>query len=224
MKIIGYSRVSTTRQGESGLGLEAQQAAITNFVSSNPNSTLIANFVEVESGTKKGNNRPELHKALAMCKQHKATLVIPKLDRLSRSVFFLSGLMEANVDFIALDNPHATKMMLQLLSVFAEHEADCISKRTKEALAAAKARGTKLGSPQNLTKEAQELGRSIANERSKKRAMEKATKLAPTILKMKLEGKSLNKIAEQLNKDGVSTVSGIGSWNASMVRRVVNYV
>lgn len=95
---------------------------------------------------------------------------------------------------------------------------------TKLGLQKAKARGTKLGSPQNLTKKVQELGRSIANEKSKKRAIEKATKLAPTILKMKLEGKSLNKIADQLNKDGVPTVSGIGSWNASMVRRVVNYV
>lgn len=220
---VVYRRVSTQRQGESGLGMEAQQSAIDRFFFSNPNANIVASFDEVETGTNK-RKRPKLQEALEVCKSSKATLVVSKLDRLGRNVHFLSGLIESKVDFICLDNPHMSKTMIQLLAVFAEHEADMISKRTKEALAAAKARGVKLGSPQNLTPEVKMKALIAINTKKKANAIEKATKLAPTILKMKLEGKSLNKIAEELNSTGVPTVSGIGSWNASMVRRVVNYV
>lgn len=223
MDYVVYRRVSTQKQGESGLGMEAQQSAIDRFFNSNPSANIVASFDEVETGTNK-RKRPKLQEALEVCKNQKATLVVSKLDRLGRNVHFLSGLIESKVDFICLDNPHMSKTMIQLLAVFAEHEADMISKRTKEALAAAKNRGVKLGNPQNLTYEAKRKALDAINSKKKSVAIEKATKLAPTILKMKLEGKSLNKIADQLNKDGVPTVSGIGSWNASMVRRVVNYV
>lgn len=223
MDYVVYRRVSTQKQGESGLGMEAQQSAIDRFFNSNPSANIVASFDEVETGTNK-RKRPKLQEALEVCKNQKATLVVSKLDRLGRNVHFLSGLIESKVDFICLDNPHMSKTMIQLLAVFAEHEADMISKRTKEALAAAKNRGVKLGNPQNLTYEAKRKALDAINSKKKSVAIEKATKLAPTILKMKLEGKSLNKIADQLNKDRVPTVSGIGSWNASMVRRVVNYV
>jgi DNA invertase Pin-like site-specific DNA recombinase len=140
---VSYIRVSTTRQGESGLGLEAQQEAVRRHVGG---SVILDQFVEVESG-KSATNRPELKKALEMCKRHKAVLVIAKLDRLARNVHFISGLMESGVEFVACDNPHATKLLVHMLAAFAEHEREQISARTKAALQAAKARGVKLGNP-----------------------------------------------------------------------------
>jgi DNA invertase Pin-like site-specific DNA recombinase len=142
MKCVTYARVSTARQGVSGLGIEAQQAAIANHLRG---AVPLAEFVEVESG--KHSNRPELDKALAMCRKHKAVLVIAKLDRLARNVAFISNLMESKVEFVACDFPQANRLMLHILSAVAEHEARMISERTKAALAAAKARGTPLGNP-----------------------------------------------------------------------------
>ena len=139
-KYIAYYRVSTDRQGKSGLGLEAQEKAVSDYLK---DSTPIASFTETESG--KNNNRPELLKALHSCKKQKAVLIIAKLDRLGRNVAFISSLMESKVEFIAVDNPHANKLMLHMLAAFAEHEREQISKRTKEALAAAKRRGIELG-------------------------------------------------------------------------------
>jgi len=143
-KFIAYYRVSTDKQGKSGLGLEAQRQAVENYLNGG-SWKLIAEFTEVESG--KNSERPELRAAQAACKKHKARLVIAKLDRLSRNVAFIANLLEAGTDFVAVDNPHANKSMLQMMAVFAEMERDAISKRTKEALAAAKARGVKLGNP-----------------------------------------------------------------------------
>ena len=139
---VAYYRVSTQRQGQSGLGLEAQQAAVTAFTK---DQAIIAEFTEIESGRK--NNRPQLAEALALAKKHKAILVIAKLDRLARNVHFISGLLESNVQFIAADMPEADRTFLQMAAVFAEWEAKKISERTKSALQMAKARGTKLGSP-----------------------------------------------------------------------------
>jgi len=141
-KFIAYYRVSTERQGQSGLGLEAQQAAVEDYLDGG-SWELIESYTEIESG--KRNDRPELARAMAACKKHKATLVIAKLDRLARNVAFVAGLMESGVDFVAADNPHANKLMVHLLAAFAEHERDQISARTKAALGAAKARGVQLG-------------------------------------------------------------------------------
>jgi len=142
-KFIAYYRVSTERQGQSGLGLDAQRTAVLSHITGT--SELIAEFTEIESGKK--NDRPQLAAALASCKKQKAKLIIAKLDRLARNVAFIANLMESGVEFIAADNPHANKLMLHMLAAFAEHEREQISKRTKDALAAAKARGTRLGNP-----------------------------------------------------------------------------
>lgn len=221
MDYVVYRRVSTQKQGESGLGMEAQQAAIDRFFCSNPAANIVASFDEVETGTNK-RKRPKLMEALELCKSHKATLVVSKLDRLGRNVHFLSGLIESRVDFICLDNPHMSKTMVQLLAVFAEHEADMISKRTKEALAAAKARGVKLGSPQNLTYEVKMKALAAINEKKTKKANEFKRDVLPVVLRKKLEGKTLVKIAEELNEAGYKRPSGmVGGWDATTVRRVM---
>lgn len=141
-RFVAYFRVSTDRQGRSGLGLEAQREAVERYVAS-IGADLLATFTEVESGAVR--NRPELTAALDLCRRRKAILLIAKLDRLSRSLAFVAQLLEANVDIRAADMPQADRMMLQMLAVFAEHERRMIGERTKAALAAAKARGVKLG-------------------------------------------------------------------------------
>src|SRR5437763_4351039 len=158
--IIGYLRVSTKGQGESGLGLDAQRAAVESYARQ-IGATLTTCYVEVESG--KLADRPELAKALAHARRSKATLVVAKLDRLARNVAFLSALMDSKVPFVACDNPHANRLTLHILAAVAEAEAKAISDRTKAALAAYKARGGKLGGqlPQcrNLTPDAMAKGR-----------------------------------------------------------------
>ena len=142
MKIIAYYRVSTKQQGESGLGLEGQVAAVAAYARGQ-GAEVLKTYREVESG--KRADRPELAKALAHARRSRATLVIAKLDRLARNVHFLSGLMESNVDFIACDNPHANRLTIHILAAVAEDEAKRISERTRAALAASKARGGRLG-------------------------------------------------------------------------------
>lgn len=136
-------RASTARQGQSGLGLDAQRTAVVGFIAGRGN--LLAEFTEVESGRK--NDRPQLSAALDLCRRKRAVLVIAKLDRLARNVAFVARLMESGVEFVAVDNSHANKLMLHMLAAFAEHERDQISARTVAALAAAKARGVRLGHP-----------------------------------------------------------------------------
>ena len=141
---IAYYRVSTKKQSESGLGLEAQKSMVDKYLNGG-DWKLVAEFTEIESGTRKGNDRPKLKEALTACKLYNASLVIAKLDRLYRNVFMVSKLQESGVDFVACDNPHANKSMIQMLAVFAEMEADRISQRTKEALAAKMRRGEPTG-------------------------------------------------------------------------------
>src|ERR1700757_4487704 len=141
-KFVAYCRVSTNKQGRSGLGLDAQRKAVADYLDGGK-WELVGEFTEIETG--KRADRPELERAIAACKKHRARLIIAKLDRLSRNVAFISALMERKVDFIAVDNPTATKFTIHILAAVAEHERDAISKRTTEALAAAKARGVKLG-------------------------------------------------------------------------------
>src|SRR3954468_203058 len=157
-KWVAYYRVSTAKQGASGLELDAQREAVADYLNG-CNWTLAAEFVEVESG--KRNDRPELAKALATCRRTRATLVIAKLGRLARTVAFVSNLMEAGVEFVAVDFPTANRLTIHILAAVAEHEREIISARTKAALAAAKARGTKLGNP-NLTDDARAKGREAA--------------------------------------------------------------
>jgi DNA invertase Pin-like site-specific DNA recombinase len=211
-KFVSYCRVSTSSQGASGLGLEAQREAVAGFLNGGA-WELVGEFVEVESG--KRADRPELARALAACKKHKATLVVAKLDRLSRSVAFLSALMESGVEFVAVDNPHANKLMLHMLAAFAEHERDQISARTKAALAAAKARGVKLGNPRI---EGAREGAAVA---LKTGADKRAANVLPIIKAIQASGaKTLSAIAVALNARGVKTARG-GEWHASTVRDVL---
>lgn len=214
-RYVSYLRVSTEGQRDSGLGLAAQREAVTCHLNSNKHE-LVAEFVETESG--KRADRPELAKALSYAKKHKATLIVAKLDRLSRSVAFLSRLMESGVDFIAADNPHANKLMVHLLAAFAEHERDQISARTKAALAAAKARGVALGNPSNL-RDAQRLG-ARANAVA---AVDHAASVAPDILRLRSDGQSLARIADTLNARGMLTRHG-AAWTAVQVSRVLKRV
>src|SRR3954453_14706379 len=141
-KFVAYYRVSTARQGQSGLGLEAQRTAVEDFLDGG-NWQLVAEVVEIESG--KRSDRPKLQEALRLCRLHNPTLIIAKLDRLARNVAFISNLMESGVEFTAVDFPQANKLTVHILAAVAEHEAQMILARTKAALAAANARGRKLG-------------------------------------------------------------------------------
>jgi DNA invertase Pin-like site-specific DNA recombinase len=139
---IAYYRVSTVRQGQSGLGLDAQREAVSRFLASQHagSEQPVAEFTEIESG-KRSRNRPQLLAALAQCPKLKATLVIAKLDRLARNVHFISGLMETNVEFVAVGMPQANKLTVHIMAAMAEYEAQAISQRTKAALEAARVRG-----------------------------------------------------------------------------------
>jgi DNA invertase Pin-like site-specific DNA recombinase len=141
-KFVAYYRVSTQKQGRSGLGLSAQQEAVDSYLNGG-NWKIVAAFTEIESGKKA--DRPELDKALAACRLHRATLVIAKLDRLARNAAFLLGLRDSGIDFVAADMPNANRLTVGIMAMVAEDEAQRISERTKAALAAAKKRGVKLG-------------------------------------------------------------------------------
>ncbi|MBN8906814.1 MAG: recombinase family protein, partial [Rhodospirillales bacterium] len=142
-RFVAYLRVSTARQGRSGLGLEAQREAVTAFVGARGGKLIAPEFVEVETG--KRNDRPQLAAALKRCRTTGATLVVAKLDRLSRNAAFLMTLRDSGVSFVAADLPEANTMTVGVMAVVAQHEREAISRRTKEALAASRARGTKLG-------------------------------------------------------------------------------
>ena len=215
-RAIAYYRVSTKQQGDSGLGLEAQEAAVASYVATTGMKLLAPPYVEVESGTK--GDRPKLAAALAHAKRAKATLLIAKLDRLSRNVAFLANLMESSIDFVACDNPHANRLTVHILAAVAEEEARAISDRTKKALAAAKARGTRLGT-NNLTRTGTLRG-SAAGIKAIHEAMADAYRdLGPMIKEFQDAGKSLNEIARELNNAGEVTRRG-GAWTAMQVSRV----
>jgi len=158
-KFIAYYRVSTKRQGRSGLGLEAQEAAVRDFLNGG-NWRLVKEFTEIESG--KRTDRPQLEKAFQACRVYGAKLIIAKLDRLARNVAFISNLMESGVEFEAVDFPQANRLTIHIMAAMAEHEAKMISERTKAALAAAKRRGVKLGGDRGarLTAQARAAGRA----------------------------------------------------------------
>jgi DNA invertase Pin-like site-specific DNA recombinase len=214
-KFVAYYRVSTQRQGRSGLGLDAQRSAVRDYLNGGE-WALVSEFTEIESG--KLNERPELAKALAACRIHGATLVIAKLDRLSRDAHFLIGLSKGGVEFTATDMPNANRLTVGIMALVAQQEREAISTRTKAALAAAKARGTKLGRPENLS--GRNIG-SIASATVRRVAAEKFNSdILPLIDLAKAQGaKTLREIAEHLNEAQVPARSG-GKWSANQVRRV----
>ena len=219
MRTINYYRVSTAKQGKSGLGLDAQRAAIEAFCASRGCEPLDPEYVEVESG--KRDDRPELAKALHHAKVTGATLVIAKLDRLSRNVAFLAKLQDAGVKFVAADMPDATEMTVQIMAVMAQAERKAISKRTKEALAAAKARGTKLGNPMGAKAFGPYRGNAPAIAAIKAKAKAFATDVMPVIEAIRAEGhRSLRAIAAELNQRGIMTARG-GKWGPCGVRDLI---
>ena len=218
MRTVNYYRVSTAKQGKSGLGLEAQRAAIEAFCSSR-GCQPVAEFTEQESG--KRDDRPELAKALHRAKVTGATLVIAKLDRLSRNVAFLAQLQDAGVKFVAADMPDANELTVQIMAVMAQAERKAISKRTKEALVAAKARGTKLGNPMGAKAFGDYRGNGAAVAAIKSKAKAFALDVMPVIEAIRSEGfTSLRAIAGELNARGIMTARG-GQWGPSGVRDVI---
>jgi DNA invertase Pin-like site-specific DNA recombinase len=223
-KFVTYLRVSTARQGVSGLGLEAQRAAVQAHLNGG-SWKIVAELVEVESG--KRSDRPQLLKALKLCRLHGAVLLIAKLDRLSRNVAFLSNLMESGVQFTAADMPEADKTHLQMMMVFAEHEARAISARTKAALQAAKARGTALGGRRVPAKRFAEIGvtgREVSAEVRAEKARVRAHDRLEAIEDVRASGAtSLRGIAAALNERGIPTPTQRGEWSAVQVSRVLAY-
>jgi DNA invertase Pin-like site-specific DNA recombinase len=215
-RFVAYYRVSTVQQGSSGLGLEAQREAVARHVAGAAGE-LVAEFEEVESG--KRDDRPEIAAALSACRAQRAVLVIAKLDRLARRVSFISALMESGVEFVACDNPHATRLTIHILAAIAEHEREMISQRTKAALQAAKARGVKLGNPRLLAGDrftARAAGRVHAANAAKR-----AADIRPFIAAARRAGcVTLGEIAEALSNRGVKTPGGCSTWSAEQIRRI----
>lgn len=214
---VAYYRVSTARQGKSGLGLEAQREAVTSYLNGG-NWSLVSEATEVESGKK--SDRPELAKALQACRIYGAKLVIAKLDRLSRDAHFLLGLEKAGVDFVAADMPHANRLTVGIMAMVADEERRMISQRTKAALAAAKKRGVKLGGDRGirLSRAARKAGRDAQAAR----ANERAADLAPIIYELNRTGiTSLSSIARALTERRIPTPRGGGEWTATQIARTM---
>jgi len=214
-KFVAYYRVSTDKQGKSGLGLEAQHKAVHDYLNGGTWS-LVGEFTEIESGNR--NERPELEKALTICKRQKAKLVIAKLDRLSRNLAFIATLMDSGVEFVAVDNPHANKLTVHILAAVAQHEREMIAQRTKDALQAAKARGVVLGNPRL----ADVRDRAVANLKAD--ADRFARNVAPIIREIQSAGATSHRgIARSLNARGVATARG-GAWTAVQVGSILRRV
>jgi DNA invertase Pin-like site-specific DNA recombinase len=220
-KFVAYYRVSTKRQGKSGLGLEAQRTALAAYLNGG-DWQIVGEFTEIETG--KRADRPELDHALAAARLHRCPLVVSKVDRLTRSVSFLSKLLDANVDVRFADLPQiegATgRFLLQQMAAVAELEAGMISKRTKDALAAAKRRGKTLGGDRGVKPSAKVRAKALAAIEA--RASTRAADIAPTIAELQASGAtSLRTIAAGLNARGIETARG-GTWSAVQVQRVLD--
>jgi len=216
-RFISYYRVSTQRQGLSGLGLEAQKKVVADYLKDG-DWQLLHEFVEVESGRRK--DRPQLRAALEMCRHKKATLVIAKLDRLARNVAFIATLLEGKIRFVCCDMPDADSTMLQIYSAIAEREAIRISERTKAALAAAKARGRLLGWSMPTRAQEQKIAAQRGAAVNRSQALQFASNLLPVIESIRAAGiKSLADIADALNARGIPTARD-GRWHAATVQRL----
>jgi DNA invertase Pin-like site-specific DNA recombinase len=220
-KLVAYYRVSTVRQGRSGLGLDAQRKAVADYAGGAP---LLREFTEIESG--KNNERPELQKAIRLCEATKATLVIAKLDRLSRNAAFLLSLQESlnqsGVRFIAADMPDANSLTIGIMAVIAQHEREAISKRTTEALAAARMRGVRLGNPNGAAALLSAgKGNRAALAAVQSLADKRAARVKSEIAELRAEGvTSLEGLAAGLNAREVQTPRG-ARWHASSVRNLL---
>lgn len=220
-KFVSYLRVSTERQGRSGLGLEAQREAVTTYLNGGPWS-LVAEVVEVESG---GNNeRTKLAEALRLCRLHNATLVIAKLDRLSRDAAFLfnleADLKRMGLRFVAADMPDANELTIHIMAVVAQAERQMISARTKAALAAAKARGRKLGGDRGNIHQIRAEGTAVSAAVRARKADGRAEDVFPAIQELHASGASLRAMAAELNRLGIETSKG-GRWSATQVSRII---
>jgi DNA invertase Pin-like site-specific DNA recombinase len=222
-KIVSYLRVSTVRQGASGLGLEAQRATVADFCRRGE-FTLAKEYVEIESG--RNNMRPVLEKAVAHARRIGATLLVAKLDRLSRSVQFIATVLNSGCEFRAADVPDASRLLLHILSAVAEAEAVAISTRTKGALQAAKARGVLLGGrnpkAKRLSKAAAQTGRVRGAQTNRLKALTDDAEVLPVIRGLRDAGRSLQAIAEELNEDPDRARRTGASWSAVQVKRVLD--
>lgn len=226
-KFVTYYRVSTPKQGESGLGLEAQQIAVRAHLEQTK-GVEIASFTEIETG--KNNMRPQLQAALLRCRQTRATLLVAKFDRLSRNAAFLLTLRDSGMKFVAADMPDANNLTIGLLAVVAEHEREMISKRTKDALAAAKARGswiskkgnlcTKLGNPR--IKPGDDYASSIAREQAVRLYAERAEELRPIVESANTTNAS--KLCEYFAMLGIPSPRGKDKWNSAAARRLMKFL
>jgi DNA invertase Pin-like site-specific DNA recombinase len=216
-KLVSYLRVSTARQGRSGLGLEAQRRAVDDFLNGG-DWRVIKEFVEVESGKKA--DRPELMKAFQACRLFGAKLVIAKLDRLSRDAHFLLGLEKAGVDFVAADMPQANRLTVGIMAIVADEERRMISARTKAALAQAKKRGAQLGGYRGakITPTVRKSARAAVKARTDARKAD----LAPVISELRsAQITSLSGLARALTERSIPTSRGGSEWSAVQVSRVL---
>jgi len=223
-KFIAYFRVSTDRQGRSGLGLEGQRAAVLEHMRAS--GEIVAEYTEIETGKKDSlENRPELRRALRHAARARATLIVAKLDRLTRSVAVTSMLHVSNVDFVCCDNPHANRLTIQILAAVAEDEARRISERTKAALRAYKARGGILGASRlecrNLTPEARQRGAAASLAKRRATTADLYEDMTTQFRKLRLAGRSLREIAAEMNATGQTTRRG-RPWGASQVARILS--
>jgi DNA invertase Pin-like site-specific DNA recombinase len=217
-KFISYLRVSTQRQGKSGLGLEAQREAVAGYLDGGK-WTLVSEIVEIESG--KRSDRPELARALSLCRLHRATLLVAKLDRLARNVAFISTLMESGVRFVAVDLPQANELTVHIMAAMAEYEAKAISARTKAALAAAKVRGTELGGLRWDITQVGTKGRKAALKTRRENAAKYRADVLPLIQEKQRQGVvTLRALADALNAEGAPAPRG-GEWSATQVKRIL---
>lgn len=218
MRFIAYYRVSTAKQGVSGLGLEAQKAAVSDYLKAN-DGTLVTEYTEIQSGSK--DNRPQLQQALRQCRLTGATLLIAKLDRLSRNRSFLMNVQDSSVKFVAVDMPEANHFTVGLMACLADYERELISERTKVALKAAKARGVVLGNP-NLDN-IRFTDTTAATEARISKAKERNAEVKEIINEMRqsVEGDvSVRQLAKMLNEAGYKTARG-KDWHPTSVSRVL---
>ena len=214
IEYVAYLRVSTQKQGYSGLGLDAQKEIIQNYLS---DKIPIAEYIEIESGRKTDRGRPKLKEALDLCRKTGAKLIVAKLDRLARNVAFLSQLLESDVDIVFCDFPQANKMVLHILAAISQYEAELVATRTKQALAAKKAQGYTLGNPEHLMDKLDEaVAKSV--ETNKRKAEENPNnKRAAAMLKvLAKEGKTLQEMADYLNEQGFTTSRGFKFTRSSV--------
>lgn len=215
-RYAAYYRVSTQKQGQSGLGLDAQRAVVRAYVARIPGAQVIAEFTEVESG--KRSDRPEIRKAIAECKRSAATLVIAKLDRLARNVLFIATLMDSGVEFIACDMPQANRMTIHILAAVAENEAKAISDRTKAALAQARARGKKIGRRKGCKASPSSI--EASRTRTRMMAMARDKEVIELLSALQKDGMTLAKMTAMLNMTGKVSARG-GKFSKSQVHRIL---